>query len=93
MGRIDSTSEDSTLRAHLPGFYRRLTESPSLWGACGLRSKWCSHRANATGALRVIQGAVSDSSAHEETDKARALRTKHGPLGCGGDVAPRIAAA
>src|SRR6185437_2602166 len=56
--------------------------------------RWGSHRENATGALGASQDDVSGFFAHEESDKARALRTKHGPLGCGGgDVAPRIAAA
>src|SRR5579872_4664523 len=35
-----------------------------------------------TGALRAIQDDVSGFSVHEETDKARTLRTKLGPLGC-----------
>src|SRR5579872_2470735 len=34
-----------------------------------------------------IRDDVSDSSAHEETDKARSLRTKHGSLGCRAGIA------
>src|SRR5690348_15515200 len=34
-----------------------------------------------------IRGDVSDSSAHEETYKARSLRTQHGSLGCRAGIA------
>jgi len=33
---------------------------------------------------RALQDEVSGSFVYEETDKARSLRTKHGPLGCRG---------
>src|SRR6185437_7719919 len=55
---------------------------PAVPGSCPFSLSALCRLQSATSEFRVASG--SGNYAHKETDKARTLRTKHGPLGCGG---------